>query len=128
MARHISDETKEFYPDYLIEILIVIIITLGSVFVVAMLFEPELGREINFTSSYQPMPEWYFLWLYQLIRFFPGTFAFMGSVAVPCAAGVLLLCVPLLDNGTVSSARKTTVSISILFFSIVILTLLPVLQ
>ena len=128
MEKKLSGEAREFYPDYLSEILIVIIVTLGAVFVLAMLFAPTLGREINFVSAYQPKPEWYFLWLYELIRYFPGKLSVFGAVVIPLFAVALMMFIPFIDKGTVSSRRKATVSLPLLLISIAMLTLIAVLQ
>ncbi len=128
MGKKLSEEAREFYPDYLSEILIVIIFTLGMVFILAMFFAPTIGREINYISAYQPKPEWYFLWLYELIRFFPGRLSVVGSVVIPLFAAALMLSIPFVDKGTAFSRRMATLTLTLLFISILLLTLLPVLQ
>ncbi|MCL4492511.1 MAG: hypothetical protein M1510_11565 [Nitrospirae bacterium] len=120
-------KTKEFYPGYLSEILIAIFLTLWIVFILAMLFPPSLGWEINFISPYQPKPEWYFLWLYQAVRYFPGKWTFIGTVAVPLLAVALALCIPCIDRGTAASGRIAAVCFTLLLGGFLILTLIPVL-
>ena len=65
--------------------------------------------------------------MYQLVRYFPGRWAFVGTVIVPLAVCCLLLSVPMIDRGTKRSARAA----SFLFFAvstaIFILTMVPVL-
>ena len=90
---------KRFYPDYLSEILLVVFITLELLLSLAMLFPRGIGRPIDFTSPYQPKPEWYFLWLYQLVRYFPGNWAFLGTVVIPAMAVFLLIYLPWIDRG-----------------------------
>lgn len=118
-------EEKKFYPDYLSEILAIIFLTLGAVFVLAMLFPPLIGREINFISAYQPKPEWYFLWLYQMVRYFPGEMAFVGAVAVPMLAAALLLYLPFIDSGSGRARKAATAIFMLLLGGFLVLTLIP---
>jgi quinol-cytochrome oxidoreductase complex cytochrome b subunit len=123
----VEERPKEFYPDYLSEIVSAIFLTLGLVFVLAMLFPPSIGREINFTTAYQPKPEWYFLWLYQMVRYFPGKYAFLGAVLIPLLFIALLIYTPFIDRGTPS--RKITIRCSVfLFIGLLVLTLIPLLM
>lgn len=100
-----DSEEKQFYPDYLIEIVAAIFLTLGALYFLAMLFPPLIGGEINFLAAYQPKPEWYFLWLYQVVRYLPGRWSFIGTVGIPLFALVILLYIPRIDRGT-AGARK----------------------
>jgi len=127
-VKNLIGKAKDFYPEYLSEILVIILLTLGMVFILAMIFTPVIGREINFISAYQPKPEWYFLWIYQLIRYFPGHWAFIGAVIMPIFFAMSLMCVPFVDNGTMFRRRVASISLAILFLTIVMLTVIPVLQ
>lgn len=127
MGNHIDQRDKSFYPDYLSEILAVIFLTIGAVFVLAMVYAPSIDREINYVSAYQPKPEWYFLWIYQLIRYFPGGWAFLGTVVVPLAAAALFIGMPFIDRGTVRSARAASILFALLAGFFFVLTLVPVL-
>ena len=50
-------------------------------------------------SSYDARPEWYFLPLYQLLKYFPGPLELVAAIGVPLVAGAILLALPLLDRG-----------------------------
>ncbi|GAB5046450.1 hypothetical protein [Thermodesulfovibrio sp. TK110] len=89
---------KKFYPDYLIEILFFAIITFEIILVLAFLFPPVIGRKIDFTAAYQPRPEWYYLWLFYLLRFFSTDTVFIGGFLVPFILVIFLLCIPWLDK------------------------------
>ena len=49
-------------------------------------------------ATYNPRPEWYFLFLFQALKFFPGRLE-AAAVLLPCLAILALLLVPLLDRG-----------------------------
>ena len=87
-----------FYPEYLFEVLVVALLTVELVFVAALLFPPPVGRPIDLVGQYQPRPEWYFLWLYELIRYFPGRTVVVGAVLLPLGLLSLLGAVPFIDR------------------------------
>ena len=76
-------QEKAFYPDYLVEILLVIFLTVELVTVLALLYPQAIGRQIDFSTPFSPKPEWYFLWLYQLIKYFPGRSIIIGTLILP---------------------------------------------
>lgn len=115
---------KSFYPDYLIEILFVVFFIIEAVVILSLLYPPIIGRQIDFTAGFQPKPEWYFLWLYQLVRYFPGRTAFIGTIVIPLLFIVLLLLVPYLDRGRHGRIIAITTG-SALLLLFLILTLIP---
>ena len=50
------------------------------------------------SANYPARPEWYFLSLFQLLKYFRGEQEFVGSIVVPSAIMVVLLLLPLLDR------------------------------
>src|SRR5262249_34313801 len=51
------------------------------------------------TESYPARPEWYFLFLFQLLKYFEGEQEVIGTVVIPQAVGILLALLPLLGYG-----------------------------
>jgi mono/diheme cytochrome c family protein len=49
-------------------------------------------------TTYTPRPEWYFLFLYQLLKYFPGQLEVIGVVVLPTVAILLLIGLPFLDR------------------------------
>lgn len=48
--------------------------------------------------TYIPRPEWYFLFLYEMLKFFPGKFEAIGTMVVPALAVLNLLLIPFIDR------------------------------
>ncbi len=48
---------------------------------------------------YPARPEWYFLFLFQLLKYFEGKQEIIGTVIIPMAAGLVLAVLPLLGYG-----------------------------
>jgi quinol-cytochrome oxidoreductase complex cytochrome b subunit len=97
---------QKFFPHYLFEITVVAVLTVEAVLILAMLYPPAVGREIDFSAPYQPRPEWYFLFLYELTKYFPGRWTFVGAVLVPALVFSVIVLAPFLDNGPETSLRK----------------------
>jgi quinol-cytochrome oxidoreductase complex cytochrome b subunit/mono/diheme cytochrome c family protein len=51
------------------------------------------------TAGYPARPEWYFLFLFQLLKYFEGKLMIVGTVVIPQGAGILLFLLPLLGFG-----------------------------
>ena len=56
-------------------------------------------------TSYVPRPEWYFLPLFQLLKYFQGPFEPVGTAVLPGVSMLLLALVPWLDRGASRSPR-----------------------
>jgi ubiquinol-cytochrome c reductase cytochrome b subunit len=50
------------------------------------------------SSDYPARPEWYFLSLFQLLKYFPGKQEMIGTIVIPTAILVVMLLVPLFDK------------------------------
>jgi ubiquinol-cytochrome c reductase cytochrome b subunit len=68
----------------------------------------------TFIADYLPRPEWYYMWLFQLLTYFSGAWEIIGSLLLPIAGIVLLFAVPFLSEsrikGLVNRPIVTTVS------------------
>jgi quinol-cytochrome oxidoreductase complex cytochrome b subunit len=120
---------KKFYPDYLFEILAVCLIVLEVVLVLSFVFAPRTGRPIDFSRNFQPLPEWYFLALYQLLKYFPGKWAFLGVVVIPLAALYLMFALPFMEATKSRMLRDRPTSAIVAAFllvSAIVLTVLSV--
>ncbi|HIJ60866.1 MAG TPA: hypothetical protein HPP56_09705 [Nitrospirae bacterium] len=89
---------KSFYPDYLSEILIVIIICFEMVLIGIYLFPLDIGREIDFLTPYRPRPEWYFNWIFELLKYFPGDLMIFGAIIIPLSFALIVLFIPYIDQ------------------------------
>jgi len=105
---------KRFYPDYLSEILATIFICFELLVILALLYTPSIGLQIDFLKPFQPRPEWYFLWLFELIGHFPGNTAVIGTVIIPIVYVLLLLFIPYIDKGEKGRLKATLVGIALL--------------
>ena len=99
IAMKATNDEKTFFPYYFFEVVVVALFTVEAVLLLAVLFPPAIGREIDLSAQFSPRPEWYFLFLYQLTKYFPGKWTFVGAVLLPGVAFSLVLLAPFLDSG-----------------------------
>jgi len=86
---------------------------------------PFTGPADPLDTSFTPKPEWNFLFLYETLKFFPGSLEIIGTVGIPMVVVLLLLLVPFLDRGSEQNPLKRLPIIlggSVLVVSILILT------
>ncbi|MCE5311643.1 MAG: hypothetical protein LLF86_00660 [Nitrospiraceae bacterium] len=119
MSAERKNEQKTFYPHFVAEIAAAALLCLQLLLVLALLFAPDTGRQIDLSRQFQPRPEWYFLWLFELVKYFPGKSIFIGTLVVPALSVLLLALMPFIDQG--SSGRKKA---SVVFY---VLAVMPIL-
>lgn len=100
-----QDETIPFYPDHVKTEFYVVIGTTAVVVIVGLigLFLPVgLGEPADpMTTPLHAKPEWYFLFLYQLLKFIPKSAGAVGPVL-----GLILLAIwPFIDRKPDKSRR-----------------------
>jgi mono/diheme cytochrome c family protein len=94
---------KPFFPDIIFKDAVVsLLVFLVLVGLAYFLGAPLEERANPADTSYTPRPEWYFLFLFQLLKRFPGNLEVIGVFILPTLAILVLIMLPFLD----SSARR----------------------
>jgi ubiquinol-cytochrome c reductase cytochrome b subunit len=62
------------------------------------------------TASYPARPEWYFLFLFQLLKYFQGTQEIIGTIVIPNGVMLLLAILPLLAFGRMARGGVRTLA------------------
>jgi ubiquinol-cytochrome c reductase cytochrome b subunit len=118
-----ADATKPvqlFYPKQAFRDLAAISLTFAVLFMAAALLQVPLERLADPTdTSYVPRPEWYFLFLFQLLKLFQGSLEPIGTVVLPTVAVLALFAVPFMDRTRVETAKSRMLAIAavVLVFS-----------
>lgn len=91
--------TQPFWPDQLFKDMVGCAIAfLIMVFLVLRSHGAELEAPADPSSSYVARPEWYFLPLFQLLKYFEGPLEVVGTMVIPGLAGAVLVGLPFLDR------------------------------
>lgn len=70
----------------------------------------RLGAPADPTATdYVPRPEWYFAWLFQFVKYFPGRLEALGAIIIPGVALALFIVLPWLDRGSTRHWRERRV-------------------
>lgn len=80
-------------------------------------------------STYIPRPEWYFLFLFQMLKYFPGSLEWVGTTIIPLVAVLALFLLPFFDRNPRRfwKGRPWALTImSVMVAGIVLLTVLAV--
>jgi ubiquinol-cytochrome c reductase cytochrome b subunit len=102
-----SGEPYPFYPAQAARDVTVVAIVLLALLFFALNGTPPLEAPADPTdSTYIPRPEWYFLGLFQLLKYFPGKWEVVGAVVLPGVLGALLALLPWIDRGPERDPRK----------------------
>ncbi len=91
---------ETFSPETLARDASVALLLVIVIFVLAIVFPATLEAPADPTSTtYNPRPEWYFLFFFQFLKLFPGSLEPVAAVIIPIVALLILALVPFLDRG-----------------------------
>jgi mono/diheme cytochrome c family protein len=92
-----------FFPEILFKDAVVsLAVFLALVALAFFVGAPLEARADPSDTNYTPRPEWYFLFLFQLLKYFPGQLEVIGVIVLPTLAILILIALPFLDR----SARR----------------------
>jgi len=98
---------KKFYPEQVFKDTLAIFFAFAILFILAVAVRVPLEQLADPTdASYIPRPEWYFLFLFQTLKFFDGPLEVVGSVVLPGLAVLTLVLVPFLDRGQMMKVSR----------------------
>jgi ubiquinol-cytochrome c reductase cytochrome b subunit len=90
---------QAFWPDQILKDAVACLAVLATVLVLVFYMGAELGAPADPANAYSAArPEWYFLFLFQFLKFFPGESEVIGAVVIPGVVMLLLFLMPLLGN------------------------------
>lgn len=75
-------------------------------------------------ATYVPRPEWYFLWLFEFLKYIPGQLEWIGAVLVPGLLVLALFLLPFYDRSPFRYWRKRILAISVMNVSLLLIVLL----
>lgn len=96
-----------FYPYQAFRDTVVVSVVLLAVVAMAWRGMPSLEGPADPTdANYIPRPEWYFLGLFQLLKYFPGKWEVVGAIVIPGVVAALLALLPWIDRGPERDPRR----------------------
>ena len=113
------DQAKQkgvkFWPDIIYKDLLVsfglFILLIGLATFVGVAYEPKADPS---DSTYIPRPEWYFLFLFEFLKFVPGKIEWVGTFVIPALGILVLFALPFLDRNPLRHWKNRLTGISIM--------------
>jgi ubiquinol-cytochrome c reductase cytochrome b subunit len=105
---------QKFYPRQVFKDTAAIFAVFATLFTLAIVAKAPLGRLADPTdTTYIPRPEWYFQFLFQLLKYCEGPLELFATVVLPGLAVGGLLAVPFLDRAPVIKVTKRTTAMAV---------------
>ena len=106
---------ERFWPDSIYKDLLISL----AIFVVLVLLASFLGvptepKANPNDTAYIPRPEWYFLFLFQMLKYFPGKLEWVGTAIIPGIAILVLLLLPFLDRNQKRYYSKRKIALMVM--------------
>lgn len=119
-SRHYKAEKEQgeaFFPYSVVKdavaALLVFLVLIGLIVAFGIPLESQADPT---NAAYVPRPEWYFMFLFELLKYFPGELEFVGVIGIPTVAILALLFLPLMDRSPLRHPlhRPKTITITAL--------------
>jgi menaquinol-cytochrome c reductase cytochrome b/c subunit len=106
---------SKFFPDVIYKDVLaafaIFLLLVGMALYIGVANEPPADPN---DSSYVPRPEWYFMFLFQMLKYFPGELEWVGTAILPGLAVLALFLLPFLDRSPHRYWKKRKLGVSIM--------------
>ena len=111
---------KPFFPYAVAKDSVMAVVVLIAIIGMAILFGAELGPKADpTTTTYVPRPEWYFFFLFELLRIIkPALLVPLATIGVPTILMILMLLLPFIDRGPERRPERRPIAMVTAFFVI----------
>jgi ubiquinol-cytochrome c reductase cytochrome b subunit/menaquinol-cytochrome c reductase cytochrome b/c subunit len=108
----LKNQGKPFFPYAVLKDSAMACIVLFVIIMMALILGAELGPKADpTTTTYTPRPEWYFFFLFELLRVIkPPALVFLATVGIPTICMVLLILLPFIDRNPERNPMKRPVA------------------
>jgi quinol---cytochrome c reductase cytochrome c subunit, bacillus type len=92
---------KPFFPYAVAKDAIMACVVMAAIITMSLVLGAELGSKANpTTTTYVPRPEWYFFFLFELLRVIkPPSLVQLATVGIPTLGMIMLFLLPFYDRG-----------------------------
>jgi menaquinol-cytochrome c reductase cytochrome b/c subunit len=92
---------KPFFPYAVMKDAVMACVVMAVIILLSLVLGAELGPKANpTTTSYVPRPEWYFFFLFELLRVIkPPSIVAVATIGIPTLCMILLFLLPFYDRG-----------------------------
>lgn len=118
---HLKAKGKPFFPYAVAKDSAMAVIVLIVIILMALILGAELGPKADpTTTTYVPRPEWYFFFLFELLRVIkPPELVPLATVGIPTILMVLLVVLPFLDRNAERRPERRPVAMVTMLLTVV---------
>jgi menaquinol-cytochrome c reductase cytochrome b/c subunit len=111
---------KPFFPYAVAKDSLMACFVMLTIILMSLIFGAELGPKADpTTTTYVPRPEWYFFFLFELLRVIkPATLVPLATIGVPTICMVLLFILPFIDRGPERRIERRPIALTFGIFVI----------
>jgi menaquinol-cytochrome c reductase cytochrome b/c subunit len=111
---------KPFFPYAVAKDSLMACFVLLAIILMSLIFGAELGPKADpTTTTYVPRPEWYFFFLFELLRVIkPAVLVPLATIGVPTICMILLFLLPFIDRGPERRIEKRPIALTFGIFVI----------
>jgi mono/diheme cytochrome c family protein len=113
----LQEQAEPFWPKQALKDAVCAIVFIGALGLWAYYRPAPLEAPADPSEPYDARPEWYFMFLFQLLRYFHGPYEVIGTFVLPAGAFLLLFFWPLIDRNPHRDPRKRPLAIGLFVFS-----------
>jgi quinol---cytochrome c reductase cytochrome c subunit, bacillus type len=117
----LKSKGKPFFPYAVAKDSAMAVIVMAVIITLAIVLGAEMGPKADpTTTTYVPRPEWYFFFLFELLRVIkPQAFVPMATIGVPTICMILLFLLPFYDRGPERRPERRPIATTAGIFTIV---------
>ena len=109
----------QFFPKQLLKDSIAALIIFGALLALAKFFPARLGPEADAASNFLARPPWYFLPLFELLKYFPGKLSLIPTVLLPSLLFALIFLLPFFDRKAERNPLRRPIATAMFVFILV---------
>ncbi|NMD72407.1 cytochrome bc complex cytochrome b subunit [Bacillus sp. DNRA2] len=111
----ITQKSRPFYPNEAFRMALSVLVIAVSLFVLAAYFPKELGDPSDPLNmdNYTPKPAWYFMGVYQLLKYVPGSLDVLAMVGLPLIGILVLLFLPWIDRNPSRLPKRRPIALGV---------------
>jgi menaquinol-cytochrome c reductase cytochrome b/c subunit len=112
---------KPFFPYAVAKDSVMAVIVLIAIITMSIMFGAELGPKADpTTTTYVPRPEWYFFFLFELLRVIkPAILTPLATIGIPTICIILLFLLPFIDRSPERRPERRPVATTLGIFVII---------
>ena len=117
---------ETFFPSFIFKEAVVALAVFIVVILLAILLPAEMGDPADPSdSAFIPKPEWYFLLLYQGLKFFPGKLEIIGLMLQPLSL-MVLVAIPFIDRNPERRYTRRKLALTLLALGVIVTVVLGI--